>query len=79
MSEVVNLLNQEETTTVPLRLLHEMQQSMRRVIQSCEQAARVSNGVKVVVEGFSNSFLAERQNAEELLVQLENAMRRIPQ
>ena len=78
VSEVVNLLNQEETTTVPLRLLHEMQQSMRRVISSCEQAARVSNGVKVVVEGFSNSFLAERQNAEELLVQLENAMRRIP-
>jgi hypothetical protein len=79
VSEVVNLLNQEETTTVPLRLLHEMQQSMRRVISSCEQAARVSNGVKVVVEGFSNQFLAERQNADELLAQLENAMRRIPQ
>ena len=78
-SEVVNLLNLEETTTVPLRLLHEMQQSMRRVISSCEQAARVSNGVKVVVEGFSNQFLAERQNADELLAQLENAMRRIPQ
>ena len=77
--EVVNLVDPEETTTVPIRVLHEMQQSMRRVIPSCEQAARVSNGVKVVVEGFSNQFHAERQNADELLAQLENAMRRIPQ
>lgn len=76
--EVVNLVNPEETTTVPIRLLHEMQQSMRRVIQSCDQAARVSSGVKVVVEGFSNSFIAERQNAAELPIQLENAMQRIP-
>ena len=76
--EVVNLVNQEETTTVPIRLLHEMQQSMRRVIQSCDQAARVTNGVKVVVEGFSAAFIAERQNAAELLIQLENAMQRIP-